>query len=93
MQNKNNEVREKTVSPITAGIMGATVAAVAGTAAVVLSNKERRRKIKKTLNQLGKKGKEWVTKAQATLNRAEKKLDEVAKSIPTENRARRKSVA
>lgn len=70
---------KKGFSPVKAGVIGAAVTAVAGAAAVVLSDKKRRKQVGKALDQLGETGREWVIKAQTTINKVEEKLDQVNK--------------
>lgn len=83
---KNNNSK-KGINPVALGAMGAATAIAAGTA-VMLSDKKRRKKVGKALNQLGRKGKEWVEKAQTTLNDIEGKLGEVNKRIPSGGKKR-----
>lgn len=75
-QNKENK---KGFSSVKAGVIGVAVTAVAGAAAVVLSDKKRRKKVGKALNQLGETGREWAMKAQTTINKVENKLNQVNK--------------
>lgn len=54
--------KKKGINPMTAGVIGAAVTVVAGTAAAVLSQKENRKKAGKILNTLKKKGQEFSEK-------------------------------
>lgn len=76
------QINKKGINPVTAGAIGAAVTAAAGTAAVVLSDSKRRQKIGKTLNTLGKKGKEFVKNARTTLNKVDKRLKKMQKRVP-----------
>lgn len=80
--NKNdNKDKEKGINPVTAGAIGVVATAVAGTAAVVLSDKKRRKQIGKTLNNLGDKGREFVKNARTTLKQVDKRLKTVNKKL------------
>lgn len=81
-ETKNIE-NKKITSPLKAGIMGVAATGITMAAAVMLSDKKRRKKVGKTLSQLGEKGREWIGKAQMTLNKMEKKFDKMNERVPS----------
>lgn len=88
VKNKVKEDIKKGINPVTVGIVGAAATAVAAGTAIMLSDKKRRKKVGKALNQLGKKSTEWVEKARTTLDKMEKRLEDVDKRIPNGARKR-----